>query len=187
MRSVRVLLMAAAIGALALLGAAGCRKASLANVSSSSTTGVFVTVSPTTVNAGSAITIRASCVDNTSTATITSPAFGSTTVQPIDGVLSTSVVIPADTRASTFEVTLVCRNGSKASATVTIINVQTSAPATMGPNTGGGFLANGGNGASTMTSGPFIWIAVGLGSIVAAIVVNVRNRRAARRVKVNQR
>jgi RNA polymerase sigma-54 factor len=114
-------------------------------------------------------------------------AFGSTTVQPIDGVLSTSVVIPADTKASTFEVTLVCRNGSRASATVTIINAQASAPATMGPNTGGGFLANGGNGASTMTSGPFIWIAVGLGSIVAAIVVNVRNRRAARRVKVNQR
>jgi hypothetical protein len=184
MRSVRVLLTAAAIGALALLGTAGCRKASLASVSSSSTTGVFVTVSPTTVNAGSAITIRASCVDNTSTATISSPAFGSTTVQPIDGVLSTSVVIPADTKASTFEVTLVCRNGSRASATVTIINAQASAPATMGPNTGGGFLANA---AGTMTSGPFIWIAVGPGSIVAAIVVNVRNRRAARRVKANQR
>jgi hypothetical protein len=32
-----------------------------------------------------------------------------------------------------------------------------------------------------MTSGPFIWIAVGLGSMIAAVVVGVRNKRRAAR------
>jgi hypothetical protein len=179
MRSVRALLTAAALGAMALLGGTACAAASAANAS-----GVWVQVNPSTVQAGSTVTVRASCGDDTNPATISSRAFASTTVQPVDGILSTAVLVAADTTGGTFDVNLVCRTGSKATATLTVLNSEAAAPVSrqsIGPHTGGGFLANGGGG---MTSGPFIWIAVGFGSMLAAVVFGVRNkRRAARAVR----
>jgi hypothetical protein len=175
MRSVRALLAAAAVGAVVLLGGTACASASAAN-----TSGVFVQVNPGTVHAGSTVTIRASCGTDPNPATVSSIAFTSVTVQPVDGVMSTAVLVSADARGGTFDVTLICRTGSRATTTLTVLVEQEVTPAfqpTMGPNTGGGFLANGGG----MTSGPFIWIAVGLGSLIAAVVVGIRNKRRAAR------
>jgi len=176
MRSVRVLLTAAAIGAVALLGGTACAARSAAN-----TSGVWVQVNPGTVQAGSTVSVRASCGDASNPATISSRAFASTTVQPLDGILSAAVLVPADTRGGTFDVNLTCRTGSKATTTLTVLNGNAAAPAnrqTVGPHTGGGFLANGSGG---MTSGPFIWLAVGLGAMIAAVVVGIRNKRRAAR------
>jgi hypothetical protein len=116
MRSVRIVLGAAALGTVALLGGTAC-----ANRSAASSSAVWVQVNPSTVNAGSTVTVRASCVD-TNPATISSRAFVSTTVQPVDGIMSTAVLISADTRAGTFDVTVVCHNGSRATTTLTVIN-----------------------------------------------------------------
>lgn len=179
MRSVRALLTAAALGAMALLGGTACAAASAANAS-----GVWIQVNPSTVQSGSTVTVRASCGDDTNPATVSSRAFASTTVQPVAGVLSAAVLVPADTKGGTFDVNLVCRTGSKATATLTVLNGEAAAPVsrqTVGPHTGGGFLANGTSG---MTSGPFIWLAVGLASMVAAVVFGVRSkRRTARAVR----
>jgi hypothetical protein len=149
---------------------------------------VFVSVSPTTAQPGSTVQIRASCVDNSASATVTSQAFGQTTVLPSNSMLFAEVTIPATATGGNFNVTVTCKNGSTATTTLTIMvtaATTTAAPATRGPNTGGGYLAHhGGTDAGTpwtsQLSGPAGWFGIGVLALLAAAAIGLRSRRMRR-------
>jgi hypothetical protein len=147
---------------------------------------VFVQVSPSTVAPGSTVQIRASCVDNTASATVTSQAFGQTTVLPSNSMLFAEVTIPATATSGRFDVTVTCKSGSTATTSLTImVSGATTAPVTRGPNTGGGYLArHGGADASTpwtdQLSGPAGWFGIGVLALLAAAAIGLRSRRMRR-------
>jgi hypothetical protein len=179
-RSIRMLF--AAVGLVALLGgASACGQLRAANAG-----GVWVEVTPATVDAGSSVALRADCGDNSVPATVTSKAFGTATVQPDLNLLTAKVEVPAQTKEGGYEVSLACRSGSKATTTLRVVGSKATATATaepsMGPHTGGGFLANRGRGG---LAGPEIWLIGGAGALAAAgalgaITVRRRRRRPAR-------
>jgi hypothetical protein len=145
-------------------------------------------VSPTIVAPGSTVQIRASCVDNSASATVTSQAFGSTTVLPSNSMLFAEVTIPATATSGRFDVTVTCKSGSTATTSLTIMvsaATPTAAPATRGPNTGGGYLAQHG-GADTSTpwtaqlSGPAGWFGIGVLALLAAAAIGLRSHRMRR-------
>jgi hypothetical protein len=173
MLSVRTLLATA--GAVALLGVGGC------GMAAPNASGVWVEVSPGTVTAGSAVMVRASCGDNSNSATVSSPAFGQVTLLPEAGLLMANVTIPPHITPSTFEVKLTCRTGSSATTTLTVLSPSPSASvaptmATVGPHTGGGFLATGGSDRGAIT-----WIAGGAAVMAVAGTVAITTRRRRRR------
>jgi hypothetical protein len=165
MRSARVLVTVAASAA--LLSAAGCADA-VAN-----SAGVWVEVSPSTVQAGSAVGIRASCGDDVNPATVSSEAFGTLTIQPVNGVLTSTAQVPPTAAEGTSTVTLRCHTGSKATTTLTVLGGTGAAP-TMGPHTGGGFLASGDGGLNRES---LVWLGLGAAALIAAATVGVRSRR----------
>jgi hypothetical protein len=172
MRSVRALLTTVA-ALLAGFGVTACTGAA-ANAA-----GVWVQVSPSTIQPGSAVGIRASCGDDLNPATVTSKVFGSVTMTPVNGILTATAQVPESTLPGTFDVRLVCSTGSKATTTLTVLKTAAARPPpTMGPHTGGGFLANGGTGLNLP------WLAVGGAAFAAALAVGVRRRRRARRARV---
>lgn len=133
MRSARVLLGSTGLVAVCCLGA-GCAEA-VANAA-----GVWVEVSPSTIEPGLGISVRADCGENTSTATVASKAFRTLTLQPRGGLLKGETTVPLTTRAGTYGVLLTCSSGATASTTLSV--VKGGAPASsIGPHTGGGFLA----------------------------------------------
>jgi hypothetical protein len=170
------------VGVFALLGcASACEQPRAANAG-----GVWIEVTPTTVDAGSIVALRADCGDNSVPATVTSKAFGTVTVQPFVNLLTAEVEVPAQTKEGHYEVNLACRSGSTASASLWVgkgSNGPTAEPeSSIGPHTGGGFLAN--RGRSGLT-GPEIWLIGGAGALVAAgalgaITVRRRRHRPAR-------
>ncbi len=172
MRLTGVLLATAAL----MCSGAACTDA-LAN-----SAGVWITVSPATVDAGSQVSIKADCGDDLNPATVKSTAFGEVTLQPTaqpaGDVLMAQVTVPPDTPKATYDVRLTCSTGSKASTTLTVLNTVTVTPrptthATLGPNTGGGFLANGSGPANRR---PFVWLGVGLIFLIAAAAMTIRTR-----------
>jgi hypothetical protein len=176
MRSIRILL--GTVGLFALLGwASACEQPGAANAG-----GVWIEVTPETVDAGSFVALRADCGDNSVPATVTSKAFGTVTVQPFVNLLTAEVDIPARTKEGGYDVNLACRSGSTASASLWVGSKGPTAEPSMGPHTGGGFLAN--RGRSGLT-GPAIWLIGGAGALVAAgalgaITVRRRRHRPAR-------
>jgi hypothetical protein len=140
--------------------------------------GVWITVSPATVDAGSQVSIKANCNDDLNPATVKSTAFGEVTLQPSDNVLMAQVTVPPDTPKATYNVRLDCSTGSRASTTLTVLNTPSVTPraasATLGPHTGGGFLANS-SGPADRT--PFVWLGVGLTSLIAAAAMTIYTRR----------
>jgi hypothetical protein len=146
------------------------------------TDAVFVQVNPTMANAGSQVQITASCGENVSSATVSSTAFGSETMQVTNGTLSASVTIPANAPGGQIGVRLACPTGNQATTTITIVGASPAA-SVPGPNTGGGFLA--GNEDTTEVASepadrtPLVWMSVGLASLVAAGVVAVRTKQRA--------
>ena len=140
MRSVRMLL---AITTVAL--AAGCAEATAGD-----RTGVWVEVSPSTVQAGELVAIRAACVNNSQTGSVTSDAFGTVSVTPKGGYLSAEVQVPPTARAGQHQVKVTCADGQTATTTLTVVEPTPSEPPgqpTVGPHTGGGYL--GGEGAGS--------------------------------------
>jgi hypothetical protein len=130
---------------------------------------VFVETNPSTARAGDEIGVRASCTDNLTAATVTAIPFGKVTVQPRYGFLTTTVRIPATTRAGGYKVDLTCPDGKTATNTLHVVaRVEPS----RGPATGGGGTAPGRN-APVMIGGGLTAIAAGL----VLAVVNVRRRR----------
>ena len=179
MRSIRILL--GTVGLLALLGwASACEQPRAANAD-----GVWIEVTPETVDAGSFVALRANCGDNSVPATVTSKAFGTVTVEPFVNILRAEVDIPAQTKEGGYDVNLACRSGSTATASLWVGSKgPTAEPSkgptaepSMGPHTGGGFLAN--RGRSGLTS-PQIWLIGGAGALAAAGAlgaITVRRRR----------
>ncbi|MEH1017458.1 hypothetical protein V6U90_30775 [Micromonospora sp. CPCC 206060] len=132
---------------------------------------VFVHVTPSTVQAGENIKITASCRDNWSPAKVESPAFGTVTLDPHDGLLTASVVVPKHTRPGDYRVKLSCPDRRTAS---TSLHVLSPGHPKHGPATGFG----GGAGGAV----PGNWLLTGgLAAVVAGAVLAgsaFRNRRA---------
>jgi hypothetical protein len=177
MRSIRILL--GTVGLLAVLGwVSACEQPREA-----SATGVSIEVTPETVEAGSFVALRADCGDNSVPATVTSRAFGTVTLEPFVNMLTAEVDVPPQTREGAYDVNLACPNGSTATASLWVVGSasvdskgQTAEPS-MGPHTGGGFLANRGRQGLT---GPEIWLIGGAAALVAAGAlgaITVRRRR----------
>jgi len=170
-------MLLATVGLFALLGgASACGQFREANAG-----GVWVEVTPAAVDAGSPVALRADCGDNSVPATVTSKAFGTVTVQPDLNLLTAKVDVPTQTTEGRYEVNLACRGGSTASTSLRVVSRATPEPSTpepsMGPHTGGGFLANRGRGG---LAGPEIWLIGGIGALAAAGVlgaITVRRRR----------
>ncbi|MET8310041.1 hypothetical protein [Micromonospora sp. NPDC005173] len=101
----------------------------------------FVEVTPSSVQAGGRVQVRASCDnDNNRQATVQSDAFGQLMLRPDRGFLTGSVTIPGDKQPGEYPVDLRCDNGQTASTTLTVLNM---ASPSKGPATGGGGTAGG--------------------------------------------
>jgi hypothetical protein len=123
-------------------------------------------ITPSSIEAGFAITVSATCGDNVNPAVVTSRVFGTVTLVPDKGKLHTSITVPANTRAGTYNVDLSCASGQTATSNFAVIHRATPANTlnpTFGPATGGGEMA-----AST---GARIAIFGGLGAVVVGIAV----------------
>ncbi|WP_262284612.1 hypothetical protein [Micromonospora sp. MA102] len=127
---------------------------------------VFVEVTPNSVQAGSRVSIRASCDGNNDRqAQVTSDAFGRVMLRPDNGFLTGAVTIPGNKAPGDYPVNLDCSNGKTASTMLTVLNM---AQPSKGPATGGGGTA-GGRGAGSL-------LLVG-GLVVVAVVAGVGARR----------
>ncbi|WSG05490.1 hypothetical protein OG989_17315 [Micromonospora sp. NBC_01740] len=135
---------------------------------------VFVEVSPSTVEPGFLVGIRASCQDNSVPATVVSDAFGRVQVQPQHGTLTAAPMVRERTRPGNYRIKLECRDGETAS---TMLQVVKAVKPSRGPATGFG-----GGGGGGFTGG--LLLPGGLALIVTGIVLAVR---AARRPRTARR
>lgn len=159
----------AAAGAALFAGAATC----LLGPAPAHADTVFIEVNPSTILAGYAVSLRASCGSTVNPATAKSEAFGTVTLQPENHFLIGQATVPANKSARGYSVRLTCATGGSATTTLWVISA-TSKP-THGPNTGGGYLANHrGPGGTIMIAGGLA--AVGAGGVLALWVA--RRRRA---------
>ncbi|MFC0527538.1 hypothetical protein [Phytohabitans kaempferiae] len=129
---------------------------------------VFVEVTPSTVQAGDQVDIRANCNGNNRGASVRSDAFGRAELRPENGLLVGTATVPDRKPPGTFDVILTCRDNSTASTTLTVVNMS---KATRGPATGGGGTAGG-------TIDPLV-LTGGLGAVAvgASVALLVRHRR----------
>ncbi|MFC4144961.1 hypothetical protein ACFO0M_01720 [Micromonospora mangrovi] len=113
---------------------------------------IFVEVTPSTVQPGYLVGIRASCRDNSIPATVVSDAFGRVQVQPQRGLLTASPMVRERTRPGNYRVKLECPGGQTASTMLQVVKrvppTPTHAPPTRvppshGPATGFGGTARG--------------------------------------------
>ncbi|WP_371685896.1 hypothetical protein [Micromonospora sp. MW-13] len=108
----------------------------------------FVEVTPNSVQAGSRVSIRASCDnDNNRQADVQSDAFGRVVLRPDNGFLTGTVTVPGNKQPGDYPVELRCRNGGTATTTLNVLNM---AQPSKGPNTGGGGTAGGDRGAGSL-------------------------------------
>ncbi|MCP3782007.1 hypothetical protein NLX85_01305 [Micromonospora sp. A3M-1-15] len=135
---------------------------------------VFVEVTPSTVEPGFLVGIRASCRDNSVPATVVSDAFGRIQVQPQRGLLTASPMVRDRTRPGNYRVKLECPGGQTAS---TMLQVVERVQPSRGPATGFGGTA-GGSGLGGLL------VPVGLGlTVVGAVVGVVASRRQPRTLR----
>ena len=130
---------------------------------------VFVETNPSTVPAGDEVGVRASCDDNLKAATVSSGLFGSAEVRPQFGFLTTTVRVPAGTRAGDYQIGLRCPDGKTASTT---LHVVAKVLPSRGPATGGGGTRPGRD-APVLLAGGGVIFAAGL----ALGVLTLRRRR----------
>jgi hypothetical protein len=135
--------------------------------------GALVELNPSTIQAGYAVGIRASCGDNLNPAKVESKAFGQVPMEPKDGWLVAAVSVPAGTHPQGYDVKLSCPNGSTATTTLFVLAMK--APS-RGPATGGGGTAADPGSPALMLTGGAAAVAASAGLGVLA----VRRRRAAR-------
>jgi hypothetical protein len=102
---------------------------------------IFVEVTPSTVEPGFLVGIRASCRDNSVPATVVSDAFGRVQVQPQRGLLTASPMVRERTRPGNYRVKLECPSGQTASTMLQVVN---RVVPSRGPATGFGGTARGG-------------------------------------------
>ncbi|MEH0841636.1 hypothetical protein V6U81_04465 [Micromonospora sp. CPCC 205711] len=136
---------------------------------------VFVEVTPSTVEAGFLVGIRASCRDNSVPATVVSDAFGRIQVQPQRGELTASPMVRERTRPGNYRVKLECPNGTTASTMLQVVKAMKPSP---GPHTGFGGAAGGPDLTGLLVPGG---LALTIGGAVVGIVAARRPRGAAGR------
>ncbi|MET8908210.1 hypothetical protein [Micromonospora sp. NPDC004551] len=152
----------------AVLGLLGLVAAFVLTIASPAHAGenVFVEVTPNSVQAGSRVSIRASCDNNNDRqAQVTSDAFGRVMLRPDNGFLTGAVTVPGNKAPGDYPVNLDCSNGKTASTMLTVLNM---AQPSKGPATGGGGTAGG--------RGPGSLLLVG-GLVAVAVVAGVGARR----------
>ncbi|MGN9813166.1 hypothetical protein ACTMSW_27895 [Micromonospora sp. BQ11] len=135
---------------------------------------VFVEVSPSTVEPGYLVGIKASCRDNSIPATVVSDAFGRVQVQPQRGLLTAAPMVRDRTRPGNYRVKLECRDGETAS---TMLQVVKRVPSSRGPATGFGGGAGGFTGGLLLPGG----VALTVVGLVLWVVSTRRPRGVARR------
>ncbi|WP_184188909.1 hypothetical protein [Micromonospora parathelypteridis] len=135
---------------------------------------IFVEVSPSTVQPGYLVGIRASCRDNSVGATVVSDAFGAVGVQPQRGVLTAAPMVRERTRPGNYRVKLECRDGETASTMLQVVKKVPVQPS-RGPATGFGGGAGGITGKLLLPGGAALTIT---GLILA--VVALRRPRSVR-------
>ncbi|MFR9779437.1 hypothetical protein ACL02O_25695 [Micromonospora sp. MS34] len=118
---------------------------------------VFVEVTPNSAQAGTRVSIRASCDNNDRQAQVTSDAFGRVMLRPDNGFLTGAVTIPGNKAPGDYPVDLKCSNGRTASTTLTVLNM---AQPSKGPATGGGGTAGGRGAGSLLLVGGLVAVAV---------------------------
>ncbi|GIJ11672.1 hypothetical protein Van01_48860 [Micromonospora andamanensis] len=96
---------------------------------------VFVEVSPSIVEPGHLVGLRASCHDNSVGAIVVSDAFGRVAVQPQRGLLTGTAMVKDRVLPGNYRVKLECRGGETAS---TMIQVVRHMKPSRGPATGFG-------------------------------------------------
>ncbi|MDM4718342.1 hypothetical protein QTQ03_01600 [Micromonospora sp. WMMA1363] len=135
---------------------------------------VFVEVSPSTVEPGFLVGIRASCRDNSIAAVVWSDAFGRVQVEPQRGLLTATPQVRERTLPGNYRVKLECRDGATAS---TMLQVVRSVRPSRGPATGFGGAAGEVAGGLLLPGG----VALVVTGLVVWTVSARRPRRAARR------
>lgn len=139
---------------------------------------VFVEVSPSTVQPGYLVGIRASCRDNSVGATVVSDAFGAVGVQPQRGVLTAAPMVRERTRPGNYRVKLECRDGETASTMLQVVKKVPAQPS-RGPATGFGGGSGGMTGKLLLPGGAALTIT---GLILAVVALRrPRSVRAAAR------
>ncbi|TYC02422.1 hypothetical protein FXF53_10220 [Micromonospora sp. WP24] len=133
---------------------------------------VFVEVSPSTVQPGFLVGVKASCRDNSVPAIVVSDAFGRVQVQPQRGLLTAAPMVHERTRPGNYRVKLECRDGQTAS---TMLQVVKSVKPSRGPATGFGGTAGG------FTGG--LLVPLGVALAVAGLVVALFALRRPRAVR----
>ncbi|KOX10962.1 MULTISPECIES: hypothetical protein [Micromonospora] len=123
----------------------------------------FIEVTPNSVQAGSRVSIKASCDNNNDRqANVHSDAFGHVMLRPDNGFLKGEVTVPANKQPGDYPVDLKCQNNQTASTMLTVLNM---ASPSKGPATGGGGTAGGrGTGSMLVLGGvAVVGVAVALG------------------------
>lgn len=133
---------------------------------------IFVEVSPSTVQPGYLVGIRASCRDNSVGATVVSDAFGAVGVQPQRGVLTAAPMVRERTRPGNYRVKLECRDGETASTMLQVVKKVPVQPS-RGPATGFGGSSGGMTGKLLLPGGAAL--------IITGLVMALRRPRAAAR------
>ncbi|WP_319458504.1 hypothetical protein [Micromonospora sp. RTP1Z1] len=126
---------------------------------------IFVEVTPSTVEPGFLVGIRASCRDNSVPATVVSDAFGRVQVQPQRGLLTASPMVNERTRPGNYRVKLECPSGQTAS---TMLQVVKRVEPSRGPATGFGGTAGIGLGGLLVPMGLALTLAGATVGVVAA-------------------
>ncbi|WP_422754959.1 hypothetical protein [Micromonospora sp. WMMD708] len=121
----------------------------------------FVEVTPNTAQAGTRVTVRASCDNaNNQQATVHSDAFGRVVLRPDNGFLNGAVTVPGNKQPGDYPVDLKCANGNTASTMLTVLNM---AQPSKGPATGGGGTAGDRGSGSLLLVGGLAVVAVAAG------------------------
>ncbi|WP_196930197.1 hypothetical protein [Micromonospora ureilytica] len=137
---------------------------------------IFVEVSPSTVQPGYLVGIRASCRDNSVGATVESDAFGAVGVQPQRGVLTAAPMVRERTRPGNYRVKLECRDGETASTMLQVVKKIPVQPS-RGPATGFGGGSGGLTGKLLLPGGAALTIT----GLILAVMAFRRPRVGARR------
>ncbi|MEU7846689.1 hypothetical protein AB0B74_12005 [Micromonospora parva] len=147
-----VLTLVGLVGAFVLLSVAPARAGE----------NVFVEVTPNSAQAGSRVSIKASCDNdnNNRQSNVHSDAFGNVMLKPDRGFLTGQVTIPRDKPAGDYPVDLRCENGQTSSTTLTVLNM---ASPSKGPATGGGGMAGGRGTGSLLVLGGVALVATAIG------------------------
>ncbi|MFV2100764.1 hypothetical protein [Micromonospora sp. LOL_024] len=131
---------------------------------------VFVEVSPSMVEPGHLVGLRASCHDNSVGAIVVSDAFGRVAVQPQRGLLTGTAMVKDRVLPGNYRVKLECRGGETASTMMQVVRQmkpshQPSNPS-RGPATGFGGGADGvlaglllPGGLALTVTGMVVWVA----------------------------